>query len=839
VQLPEEFGIPPSETDFNQSQLDNAATDAQQASSSFLGVDPPLDIDIQEPTDDDIGFIKRILHNTGLKEKGGYEPLSEKDFRNIYRFLQMPNDIARTFPQFAPVFEVQRAAEVEKTVLDDRFAEVTLPYFQLTKADRKKVDAALMEAERSPALVFGPKRLSDMGLNEKQIKGFLATRNALDLSKQLLLQKMKQHGVDEKVIADFSKKVVNYIPHKWYGKWANVVKDKEGKVVFMTKTNRADRFKERDRLKKLFPEGKVTTLKANKMPREFFDQAPAHGVFQVLNKIVKDAEIDDTTKQGLGQALSDLYKSKGFASHYISRKNIPGFTEDLQRPLAEYFRGITSYLTMIDRVKAFPDALSNIDPSRTPNLYSYAANYIKYVTGEQQEFAQAKQAAYYYYLFGLIKSTAMNATQNFVLGWPELSKRTNFSLAYMMQAMARSITRKTLTQGERDFIDEMETKGYLEPKLAMEVSGYAGKPMYTTLGVKTRETFNFFDIFRHMETFNRRAMAVALYDAGVKNAEEANQHILNSHFLYGKSNRPTLMRGPVSPVMTFRSFAVNYATWVKNEIKAKRLPQVARSALAIVFFGGLKALPGYEAIALAWRKIFGTDLEAEAREAMGEHAGRTLFRGVPAEKAGISFTGSVSPIDIPTNPTEIGGVFADVPGRIRNVTRDIRIGDYKRAMEEASPEILRNPLAAYRMHTQGIRTRSGEAIIDIESGKLLKTNPSETALKGLGFQPTRIAEQWDVGNFIRNKTKERQQQKSLWVDKFFLGFLNKDLEVMKDVIQDINTHNDQMRKRGRENDVIEISELNDMLKNRMGIANVPQKNMLEAFAEIRKKFFNK
>lgn len=832
----EEKRIPPTENDFNQSMLDNGATEAQQSSQAYLGVEPPTDIDIAEPTDEDVGFIKHIFHRMGLKEKGGYEPLSEKDFRNIYRFLQMPNDIAKTFPQFAPVYEVQRGAELAKTVLDDKFAESTLPYFQLNANERKKVDAVLIEAEQNPQFVYGPKRLSDLGLNEQQIKGFLSARSSLDLAKQLLIQKMKDNDVSEKVIEDFSKNVVNYVPHKWYGRWANVVKDAEGKVIFMTKTNYTDRFTERDRLKKLFPEGKVTTMKSNKMPREFYDQAPGHAVFQVLNKIMKEAEADEGTKQIMQQALADLYKSKGFASHYISRKNIPGFTEDLQRPLAEYFNGITGYLTMIDKVKAFPQALAHIDPSRTPNLYAYSANYIKYVTGEEQEFPKAKQAAYYYYLFGNIKSAAMNATQNFVLGWPELSKRTNFSLAYMMQAMARTVSEKMLTEGEKQFLAEMESKGYLDPKLAQEVSGYAGKPMYTTLGVKTREAVNFLDIFRHIERFNRRSMAVALYDAGITNHEDAIQHIENSHFHYGKSNRPTLMRGPISPVMTFRSFMVNYATWVKNEIKAKRLTPATRSGLALIFFGGLKALPLFGAVAYIWRKIFGTDLEGEAREVMGNHAGKLLFRGVPTE-AGISFTGSVSPIEIPSNIMELGGVFADQGRRVYNVTRDIRIGDYKRALEDASPEILRNPLAAYRMHTQGIRARSGEAVVDIETGRMLKTTAAESALKSIGFQPSRISEQWDISNFIRNKTRERAQRKQLWVDKFFLSFLNKDLESMKDVINEINSHNTAMKKRGRDNDVIEMAEMNDMLKNRMGIANVPQKSMLDAFAEIRSQYY--
>jgi hypothetical protein len=834
-----EVAEPIDQDDFNQSMLDDGATESFQASRGYLGVDQPKDIELEDPTEEDIGFIRDIFHKIGYKEKSGYEPLSEKDYRSIYRFLQMPLDVKHSFPQFGPVFDVQRSAEVTKSILDNRFAEDTLPYFSLHHTARAKVDAALLEAERNPALVYGPKRLKELGLNKAQMESFLAVRNALDLSKQLLLQKMRANDVSEKVIEDFSKNVMNYIPHKWYGRWANVVKDKEGKVLFMSKTNYTDRFKERDRLKKLYPDTHVTTMKSNTLPRELFDQAPAHAVFQVLDKITKEAEINEDTKAIIQEALADFYKSKGFASHYIRRKNIPGFTEDLHRPLAEYFRGLTSYLVMIDKVKAFPEALSAIDGAKTPKLYSYAANYIKYVLGEQQEFAPAKQAAYYYYLYGNIKSAAMNATQNFILGWPELSKRTNFSLAYMLQALPRTAGgRLTLTAKEQKMLADMEARGYLEPQLSMEVSGYAGKPMYTTFTAKGRKVLNLFDVFRHMEKFNRRAMAVALYDSGITDLEEINEHVLAAHFLYGKGNRPTLMRGPISPLMTFRSFGINYITWVKNEVKAKRVAPLARSTFALALFGGLSALPGFEAIKWFWRKTFGTDLEGEAREALGEQVGRTLFRGAPAAGLGISFTGAVSPVEIPTNLKELGGVFADQGQRAFNVYRDLRIKDYRRALEEASPEIIRNPLAAYRMYTQGIRTRSGEAIVDIQTGEPLKATPGEAARKAVGFQPTRMAEQWDINQFIRNKTKERTNRKQLWTDTFFLAYLNKDLGGMKQVISDINTHNEGMIKRKRENDIIPISELDEMLKNRMGIANVPQRSMLNALIEIRKQYYD-
>ena len=829
--------IPPTENDYNQSQLDTAALDAQQASNEYLEQDAPPDTDIPEPTDEDIGIIKGIFHDLGIKEKGDYEPLNDKDYREIYKFLQMPDDVRRTFPQFDPVYQVQRGREIAKSILDNQFADSTLPYFQLTKTDKMIVDKALFEAERNPNLTFGPKRLSALGLNEAQIKGFLAIRTSLDTAQNLLIQRMKDYGVDEEAITEFVSKIKNYVPHKWYGNWAVVAKE-DKKTVFMSVTTRSDRFTERDRLKKLYPDATVVVMRRKSIPYEAFQEAPPFAVQRMLELTIEKAEANPDTKAAMQEALSDLYKSKGFGMHYIKRKDTPGYTENLQRPLAEYFAGFTGYLTKMDAIKAFPGALSGIHPQRTPNLYKYAADYIKYTTGDQLEFAQAKRAMYFYYLYGNIKSTALNMTQNITLGWPVLSKHTGFALPKMLQAMARTATPGMLAADEKVFLAKMEEAGHFDPKLAQEVSGFAGNPLYTSISTKGRKALSFFDIFRHMEHFNRRSMAVALYDSGVTDIDKAAELIEEAHFRYGKGNRPTLARGFISPVMTFRSWGINYMTWLKNETKTKRISAMGRSLSAVVLFGGLKALPGFGAIAYMWRRLFGTDIEAEAREAMGVTFGKVAMRGVPANY-GISFTGSIGIGDIPTDLKSLGGVFADIPKKITNVARDIRIGDYRRALEDASPESLRNPLAAYRMHRQGIRSRSGKPVVDVESGGILKLTRREAITKTLGFQPLKLAEQWDIADFVNKKHKERIQRKQTWVDKFFLGFLNKDIEAMKEVLQDFNTHNASMKKRGRDNDIIDMKELDNMLRERMQIANIPAKSMLETFAKIRKQYYGK
>jgi len=856
--------------DTSQFTSEAAGFEAQETAAQYLNDPVKADLLEEEP---DTSFTKQWLNDRGIKSSDGYEPLAEKDFREINKFLQMPDDVRRTFPQFDPVYQVQRAREVQRATLNNQFAESTKPYFDLSVKEKVLVDKVLVEAERNPTKTFGPKRLKEIGLNKTQIKGFLSIRTSLDGAANTLVEAMKEAGIAEDKLAEFDKQRKNYIPHKWYGNWAVIVRAKEkiipkkrltkkevgaeadafltGKekpvfeevkelkkpeTIFMTKTDFADRFKERKRLQKLYPNDEVIIMKANKIPYDAFQQASPFAVTKMIDLAIEKAQVDKQTAEAMKESLRDLYKSKGFGAHFISRKGTPGFAENLAKPLAEYFLGFSGYISKMQAIKAFPTAVSNIKPNRTPNLYKYTMDYINYVIGDQYEFATAKSVAYSWYLFGNIKSACLNATQNFILGWPELAKQTNFALPKMLWAMSMTATNK-LTNKEKVFIKQLTDAGYLEPGLTAEISGYHGEPLAVGITGKAKKVVSMADIFRHIEKFNRVSMAVALHQAEITDVKKVGETIDTSHFHYGKGNRPALMRGYISPVMTFRSFTINYFTWLKNQIKAGEIAPVARSMAALVFFGGFTALPFYAVVSAMWRKVFHKDIEAEARGALGELTGRTFARGVPS-MFGVSFTGSVGMGDIlPTNLKEIGGVFADIPARTIRVGKDIKTKQYLRAIEDSSPEILRNPLAAYRLYTDGNLTRNGRVLMDYETLEPLKISGLDATKKALGFQPIKLAENWDVAETLDIFQTERMAKKQNWADLIYLAYLNKDLELFNDTQEQWQTYNTHLIRRGEL--PITEDELNQMIAIRARPANIPPKFMWPALKDIRQKYWGK
>ncbi len=795
--------------------------------------------------EDDI-MPKNILPDINPKDLPDWQwegviktPLKYTEMLLLY--VRMPADIALNWPEFQPVFNVQRTREIDKAKLDRIFAEKLAPYYKLSRKAMAKVDNALIAGDIEGAKLYSDEVLREkFNLTDKEILAYNSVRRSLNAAFHLLIREMESVGIAKEKIAEFRAMAKGYVPHKWYGEWAVVVKDaKTGDTKFMSAVNYAAKNKEKIRLAKLYPDDEVFAIKRKNIPYEAFQQAPPHAVQKMIDLAVEkaqqegmDAGLDPKQIEGLKQALSDLYKAKGFGMHYIKRKGVPGYTENLARPIAEYFAGFTGYLSKIRAMREFPKAMKGIKPNRTPNLWKYNLEYYNYVTGQPYEFGPLKQAAYFYYLYANIKSASLNLTQNFVRGWPVLSKYTGFALPKMSQAMARTAAH-ALTKGEKEFIAALEKEGYLDPKLAQEISGYMGNPIYRVAGMKRmRQLVQLFDFFRHVERFNRRAMAVALYDAGIRDLNRASKIIEEAHDRYGKGNRPILGRGPISPLLTFRSYTINYLTWLTNEIKRGRINPVLKSLFALLFFGGIAAFPGYKKFLEPWYiEKFGMTPTQHIKKVLGDWWGGLISHGAPS-KIGINFTGSVGFPDIlPTDLKEFGGVFADIPDRIGRAEKSLRAEDYDRFIEDISPEVIRNPLAAWRLYTTFATSRGGRPVLDIETLEPMKLTAREAAFKAAGFYPQRLAEQREIQETLETIKRKRTERKQAWADRYNIARLEGNEKKMKKIEQEIiefngdalRIHTERRRKelaRKKKLTRKEAAELRFIQKNRNRLVDV-------------------
>jgi len=205
----------PVEPDWPRTQAEAADLEAEQAvaetadaMAEYAGKAAPVDLDetSSEPTASEVGFIRRLLERFGIRSADGYTPLGETDFREFFKFVQMPADIARTFRQFMAVYKVQAAREIAKQCLDRHFADKLGPYFGLTNEQRTAVDEVLVATEQNPgdSDIIGPLLAK---LSPGQYAGYKALREGLDEAAEMLISRMREAGVPEDRLQDFMARI--------------------------------------------------------------------------------------------------------------------------------------------------------------------------------------------------------------------------------------------------------------------------------------------------------------------------------------------------------------------------------------------------------------------------------------------------------------------------------------------------------------------------------------------------------------------------------------------------------------------------------------------------------
>jgi hypothetical protein len=366
--------------------------------------------------------------------------------------------------------------------------------------------------------------------------------------------------------------------------------------------------------------------------------------------------------------------------------------------------------------------------------------------------------------------------------------------------------------------------------MSQEISARGGNAMYRFLQGAWGQGLSWVDWFRYVERWNRRTMAVALHEAGITDVTQAGELVEEAHFHYAKGNRPTLMRGYMAAPAVFRSYLINQLTWIKNEIKAGRLAPVARQMAATALVGGGRALP-FAGLGIAiYARIFGSNPEEDAAAYLGDTLADVVFRGVPGA-AGVSMTGSVNMEIVPTfEPGQEWyktwaefalGVPADLPARYLRIQADLVNGRYGRALEDFAPEALKNPLAAWRLYSEGATARGGRTILDLERGEQLKLSGLEAGLKALGFTPDRLRREYDRNQLFALVQAHQLQLKQGWADRLYLAAQDGDTEAWQEVVQERAAHERRMQARGQPWLVIPEQDLVRMLKTRARPVNEP------------------
>lgn len=609
----------------------------------------------------------------------------------------------------------------------------------------------------------------------------------------------------------------NYFPHHRYGDYFIQGKDKKGEVVYrehfdaLHKRYARRHFENRlEALKKEYPDTVFDLDENTKLPDEAFgrvlDPEAMEQVIKAALSKVSDKEQAERIAEVLHESVADVMKSSGWGSHAIGRKNIPGFEkDDLFRVLYDYKSGLTGWLTKMESSKDFAEALGKINAKAHPQEWSYTSQYVKDMlrNGDRVDrtVGTIKSAAFAWYLGGNIKTAVLNLTQNVIVGVPRLQMDVEGGArAYIDGAQKQIVNQyarrftgdkgKGLSEEEARLIQDLYGDALISDAYMEEVRGQVTGGPSTRLWNKLMKVMGY--PMSVAERFNRGSLALAAFRAardgkmkaaarkrygveGEKATYEqakafAEEIVRDSHFVYGKTNAPELLRSSTAgrglgAAFTFKTFTANLLglwSWALRTQGKEGAIMVAKGLGATAALGGLVSLPFYATLMALFQAATGDDDWTEAiRKQLPQN---TMLRdivcyGLPVG-AGVNLGGSLKMELALTGGMQKGGTpkevltegIGDIIGipwdmfveRPSKVMEAMRADNYWRAVEEVVPTAVSNGMKAWRLATEGQKTLKGRDINDPGEQGARKLSSGEAFGKLLGFQPVSATRSYDA-----------------------------------------------------------------------------------------------
>jgi len=846
------------------------------------------------------------------------------------RIFGLPHWIAKNYPEFSAIYERQlkrreeRAAQLQKTLeqVPSLFGDKTIRAEDMDDLKRliwdnngkqirelKGVEKfrAVLDEEGNPELLGNTEReelemnpeyldgyrkwLDGQRASESAKKAMLEIRHALDESFLRSYNTLGAQQIDDSLLQEMRTRVGhihNYFPMHRYGDYYlhGYTQDSAGKnqTVYREHFDAATEgraLKQANRrmreLEKLYPGTKWAWGKVEKFPEEWFGTpVKSEALQQIIDASIKridDKELAGKIEGVLSAAVADTIKMRGWGSHLIGRKAIPGFErEDISRVLHDYLSGQTGWLTKMEATKDFTTLLGEIKSTKKSGLWSYSVNYVEDMLRNSDKVdrivGNMKAAAFLYFLGGNLKTAAVNLTQNIVVGVPMLHMDVKGPVVGYWKAALNTLGKQVFTRTKFSaghglsedeasmlnelYMEDVTTEGYLR-----DIRGRIGSRSSRMFGKAMRATGYFMEV---AERFNRASLALAAYRAARDGrlTDAAQKHIgisgpathaqaksyaaalvKDAHYVYGKDNLPEPLRHSqagrvLSPVYTFRAFSHNYISGLLYAIRSRGAAgwaMAARSLGGLMALGGLTSFPFYASVMALCQAVSGDDDDwtQQIRKALpesdwlrdivcyglpslgGAYIGGSLRIETPIERG---IKPGATPKDILTD--SLGSVIGIPYSVVEIVSRMMeagRGGDPWRVLEEAAPVALKNAMSAYRLSTEGQTTMRGRPIV--EDGQPRRLTTGEAVGKVLGFQPVSSTKNYDRYRAGQHAELVRREKADEIATKMFRARQENDSAARKEAREAFVEWNDKMRKEGKPDMLIRPQDIERRVRERM------------------------
>lgn len=411
----------------------------------------------------------------------------------------------------------------------------------------------------------------------------------------------------------------------------------------------------------------------------------------------------------------------------------------------------------------------------------------------------ANSIGFLYYLGASPASAIVNLTQNAQVTLPVLGAHHGWdkASAELGKAMKDSLRTfgnidRTLTDPqEREAYNVMRTRGDIDKTQSHTLAGLAEGSLLSTNPVWAKAMSGMTYMFHKAEVINREAAGIAAFRLATKRGDNfhdavqyASDIINGTHFDYSAANRPRLMQGNAARVaLQFKNYSLGM-TWAvyRNLYQAFKgeTPEIRRIALKTLtgimgttaIMAGSMGLPMYNALKYAgnaahalWGDDEPWDFDTEYRGWLADHLGQDAAKWVAdgaVNRLGAQVGTRVSLSDLwfQNADKELEGkdqyyayleaLAGPLGGMAKNFfvgSKMVGDGNVERGIETMMPKFAKDAMKATRFAYDGANTLRGDPILPDVTGP-------EAFIQSIGFQPTRLFEQQQTNNALKNYEQE-------------------------------------------------------------------------------------
>lgn len=537
-----------------------------------------------------------------------------------------------------------------------------------------------------------------------------------------------------------------------------------------------------DALKKEYPDAHIAVFQTK--PNQ-----PLAGDVKMtdLDMLAAVSQIDESAWQSVREGLSDAIQARGFRKHFFGSKNIPGYSQDFERSIADYIVGISGYLARRETNPMWDESIKSI-PTEKPLLTKYAQSYRDYVNSPTEEFAGLRQAAFFYYLAGVPSTALINTTQVGMLTAPYLTQFANPAVITKELAEAYKDAATMLRFGSdvfnpahapddiRDDFQQAWDEGFFVPVTTYEMMGLAHNrmPALRHMAKRARQTL---DTVSYLFNAAERTNRVVTFIASVRLAKRAGfsdkvarvlgknelagadllknftpskfaEFVIDeTHFRMGKVNRPQAMRGAGAALLQFKGFTFqSVELYYRLAAQNGRQGKIAFALMMLLLMGtsGLWGLPFgknlVDFIEFLYKKY--TDTDADIKTAVREviyditssaQVARALTDGALSQTVGVDVGARIGQgAVLPESTSDLGGVpLSLTAGKLGQSLEYAQRGQGMLALAEIMPNFIKNPMTAYTWGEEGVKSqKTGKVFMAPES-----VTTADKAKKSIGFTP--------------------------------------------------------------------------------------------------------